>query len=558
MFQKRPWRAGACTILLLLASLLACTLSGNAGAQTPAAPPGTAGDSQPGTLGTTPLPRPLEGPVDRSAYRLGPGDLLSLRVRATPPVERTLRVTPDGYLILPEGPSVHVAGLTIEQANDLLRDTMSRYYRSGEVDLHLLELRTITAYVLGEVRKPGLQQATPNDRASELVTRAEPFEIGQRELEQAAAAPLTSLAGSAQPRRSSQRAIRLLRQDGNVLPVDLALFEATGALIHNPTVEAGDRIVVPPYVATAVVSGAVRKPGPVEVVPGDSVGTLLALAHGLDEEAMPDSAYLQSGGSRDAPRPRRLLDLRNPADRAMLVGPGDLLFVRPRVERSEGRTVRVIGEVRNPGMHALPTDSLLLTQLIADVGGFTPTAALGEAYVTRDIPEAVPDPEYDRLRQLPTGEMTPEEFQYYSMRLRTSRPVLSVDFPALFLEGDRSQDVYVRPGDLVVVPKIQPFVTVAGEVRRPGNVPFLAGEEIDRYVERSGGYTDQADKGKVTVVRALTGQWIKKGKVDRLGPGDTIWVPRKPQRDLWKSALTTLGVLSQLATIYLVIDSAAK
>ena len=41
-----------------------------------------------------------------------------------------------------------------------------------------------------------------------------------------------------------------------------------------------------------------------------------------------------------------------------------------------------------------------------------------------------------------------------------------------------------------------------------------------------------------------------------LGPGDTIWVPKKPERKVWKTTLETIAVVSQLATVYVVITNA--
>jgi hypothetical protein len=191
-------------------------------------------------------------------------------------------------------------------------------------------------------------------------------------------------------------------------------------------------------------------------------------------------------------------------------------------------------------------------------GGFTELASLREAYVSRRREELPTDPEFDRLSKLPTTEMTPDEFEYYSLKLRSQQPVVSVDFVALFLHGERECDINVRAGDEINVPRIQPYVTVIGEVARPGNIPFVLSMSVDQYIERSGGYTWRASKGRVSVIRALTGEWAEKGKIKQLGPGDTIWIPRKPRRDYWKGFLSTVSLVAQLSTVYLVISTATK
>jgi hypothetical protein len=43
-----------------------------------------------------------------------------------------------------------------------------------------------------------------------------------------------------------------------------------------------------------------------------------------------------------------------------------------------------------------------------------------------------------------------------------------------------------------------------------------------------------------------------------IGPGDTIWVPDKPDRDWYTMLKETLLILSQVATVYLVIKTSTK
>jgi protein involved in polysaccharide export with SLBB domain len=488
----------------------------------------------------------LEGPIDPARYRLGPGDLLVVRIELRPSIDRVLRLSPEGVLILPEGPSVPLAGVTLASAESTVTSILSRYYKHPNVRLNLLELRTFGVFVVGEVLHVGVVQATAVDRASELIKRAGGLKPP----------PEKPLEPTETPGASS-RAIRLTRANGEALPVDLGLFEATGNMEHNPVVEAGDRLYVPPMVATATVSGAVRKPGEIEVIPGDSVATAIALAHGPREDALLDSAYVESFDGSPTRSVRRYLDLRNREDRRFRLHERDLLFVRPRPNWTGTRTVVVKGEVRYPGTHALPTDSLSLSETIRMAGGFTELASLGEAYVMRRREELPKDPEFERLSKLATTEMTPDEYDYYMLKLRSQQPVVSVDFVALFLHGDSKYDINVRSGDEINIPRTQPYVTVVGEVTRPGNIPFDPEMSVDQYITRSGGYTWRADRGNVSVIRAVTGEWSGKGKGDRLGPGDTIWIPRRPRRDYWKGFLITINLVAQLATIYLVIDTAA-
>jgi len=483
---------------------------------------------------SSPPDQMLEGPVDPALYHLGPGDLLDVRIGSTPPIDRVLRVAPQGTLIFPEGALVRVAGLSVAKAESVLTQDLSRYYRKPEVRLNLLELRTFGVFVIGEVVRPGMARGSAVDRASALIERV----------------------GGLKP-TASNRAIMLTRSTGEVLPVDLLRFEANGALQNDPIVEAGDRIYVPPAGAMAVVSGAVRKPGTREVIAGDSVATMVGLAHGLRDDALLDSAYVESFEGTPARSTRRNLDLRDPASWRVQIHPRDLVFVRPRPNWTETRAVILTGEVQYPGTHALPADSLPLTQVIGLAGGFTRFASLGEAYISRPVEKIPPDPEFERLSKLSATDMTTDEYDYYVMKLRGRNPIVSTDFVQLFQKGDLSFDVNIHPGDQITVPREEPYVRVVGEVARPGNVPYVSNLSVDDYIAKAGGYTFRSAKARVTVIRAVTGEWERKGKADRLGPGDTIWIPQK-RHNFWKDALAGIGVVSQLATIYLVIQNATK
>lgn len=525
----------AMPILLLLCLMVAASgisvgqpaADATGGDGSASAPPVETGLGDPGQY--------LEGPIDPEEYLLGPGDLLNVRIVLRPPIDRTVRLSPEGLLILPEGASVELANVSLADAEGMVKEVLSRYYRNPEVKLQLLELRTFGVFIVGEVWRPGLVMATAIDRATELIRRA----------------------GGMKP-DASRRAIQLKRANGEVLPVDLGLFEATGSLTNNPVVAAGDQIYVPPKMSTAVVSGAVNKPGEIEVIDGDMAETALALAHGLREDALEDSAYIESFDGSPRHSKRRMLNLRRDEDKRAPIRERDLLFVRPRPTWRETRSVLIEGEVRYPGTHAITADSLPLTQVITQAGGFTEFASLGEAYVMRRQEDLPPDPDFERLSKLPTSEMTPDEYDYYALRLRTRRPLVSADFLSLFLRGDKSHNIHIYPGDEIHIPRLHPFVTVVGEISRPGSIPFETGMTVDQYIERAGGYTWRAKKGQVSVIRALTGEWAKKGKVKQVGPGDTIFIPRKPRRNYWKITLDTLTVLTQLATLYLVVDTASN
>ncbi|MBZ0200361.1 MAG: hypothetical protein K8H86_10870, partial [Ignavibacteriaceae bacterium] len=70
------------------------------------------------------------------------------------------------------------------------------------------------------------------------------------------------------------------------------------------------------------------------------------------------------------------------------------------------------------------------------------------------------------------------------------------------------------------------------------------------YIELSGGFGWRALEGDVRVIKAKTGEWIDADDVEKLEPGDTIWIPEDPPGPkFWDVFTTTLTILGQVASV---------
>jgi len=236
----------------------------------------------------------------------------------------------------------------------------------------------------------------------------------------------------------------------------------------------------------------------------------------------------------------------------------DQVFVR-RIPRWEvGLLVEVNGEVVFPGKYAIVKDRTYLSEVIKKAGGFTKDAFPQEALVIRESSRIRFDKEYERLRQMSRDEMTDLEYQYLVMRQNSSNvKEIVVDFEKLIKEKDRSQDIILEDGDVITVPKAPTVVTVTGSVAKPGGVAYRDGEGFHYYLAKAGGPSGDANLGKTKIVK-VTGEVLDKGDVDILHAGDIIWVPRKSGNRFWPIALQSVTVMAQLASIFLVIETATN
>lgn len=478
----------------------------------------------------------LENAVEGS-YRLGPGDRIGLNLWGDPPVAFDLRVTLQGTLIVPQVGEIPVSGLTIDDAREAIADAVAVRYRRQPFTLTLLQLRRFQVHVTGQVQRPGAVLTTAVDRVLDAIARAGgPLETaGLRNVE-----------------------IRRPGDEGSYR-ADLARFLETGDISHNPTVKDGEVIFVPFRGALVHVYGAVNAPGPYEYLSGDTVGGLLALAGGLTADANPDSIEVTRfvSGTQTTRFSVALQDV-TPAGEAIFLKEGDQIFVRRRLNWYRRELVDVRGEVKFPGSFSIVDGTTRLSEVIERAGGFTDQAFLQEASVVRRRSIKLDDKEVERLRLLTPSEMTDDEYEYFKMKSREEKGLMVVDFVELFVGGDKSQDILLRAGDLIDVPPRKDFVSVLGEVAAPGNIVFDSQLTIDDYIRMAGGYAGNADRGKVRVIRVATGEWVKRSDARTLYAGDTVWVPEKPDRDYWNIFKETLGVVTQVLTVYLIVDRATQ
>lgn len=202
-------------------------------------------------------------------YRLGPEDVIEVRVFELDQLNRKVRVSGDGAIELPLVGSFRAAGLTAEQVSAQVADRLrDRYVQNPQVSIFIVEFNSQKVSLLGAVQNPSTYPL-----------------VGQRRLLQvlAEAGSLTQEAG---------KTLYVFRQtpDGRSARLTVPLNDL---LLHgdprwNIALVPGDVVSVPPEEAFAVsVLGAINAPGVHKLPVGDEATLLkaIALAGGLNERA---------------------------------------------------------------------------------------------------------------------------------------------------------------------------------------------------------------------------------------------------------------------------------
>ncbi len=125
---------------------------------------------------------------------------------------------------------------------------------------------------------------------------------------------------------------------------------------------------------------------------------------------------------------------------------------------------------------------------------------------------------------------------------------ISINFNNALKSYSSPDNMLLRNGDRVLIPRVTNIVTVIGAVLHPHSFSAGPGESVDYYVKRSGGYAQDAAPSNVVVVRS-NGDALPKNAVKSVMPGDTIVVPNTGLIDIakkWEKAGTVTKVLSDV------------
>lgn len=486
-----------------------------------------------------PPPGALDQPVDRGEYTVGPGDQFVLSFWGEVNRSVPITVTPEGSLILPVGGAVPVAGLSITDAEGAVVGRLEDYYHDTEMSLSLLSPRILVIHVTGAVESPGGYGVPASTRVSSAI----------------------DLAGGVLADASLRRIV--IRGSGDEeRGVDLVRYARLGDLASNPMVAEGGVIHVPFDRDVVEVWGAVNCPGPYEILRGERLVDALELAGGLRPDANPDDVEIVRFLEE---RPDEYIsfavDLTSPAPLAGGYGlplrDGDKVLVHRIEGWHQDSRVDVRGEVRFPGAYSIVDGRNTLGDVVQRAGGPTAAADLSRAVLVRSASvtqETGADRELRLMEESGRDDLDHEEYEFLRAGRVEVAGQFSVDLEALLVHGDADADVVLYGGDVVEFPRYLDVVRVSGAVVRPGCVRFEKGARARHYVELTGGYADDADRGGTRVVKGQTGQRLRPSRRVRIEPGDTVWVPREEERNWFEVTKEVLSIVSQVATIYILIE----
>jgi len=370
---------------------------------------------------------------------------------------------------------------------------------------------------------------------------------------------------------------------GNALsgdPVDnIALQPRDRILIHRQP-----QRVDPPSV---IVGGEVVRPGRYPLTANMKVSDLLRSAGGLlrsANAAAGDLNHYDRPRMAAQPAPAQKVDLlaalggENAED--FLLRDGDVLTVPQQTGWKDiGATVTIRGEVAKPGVYGLQPGERL-SSLLQRSGGLLssayPQAAIFERVGVREMQQQTRQELIQRLEQegvtlktslTTTGteeaSLRQSSIQQKDRMLEALRraPVsgrLVIHIRQVRGFAGSSNDIELRAGDSLQIPRQPGFVLVVGQVFNTNALTYTPKKNANWYLSRAGGATPFANKAGIFILRSsgevtsgTNGMWSGGVLAAMIEPGDTIVVPERAvlgSGSTWKT-IVAIAQVAQAAAL---------
>lgn len=505
---------------------------------------------------------PLSVPVGPD-YVLGPGDELVVDYWGTTSQHLQRSVDREGRVSIPEAGSVVVAGRTLGEVQQTIQRMLSHQLRGVTVDVTLGKLRTVRAYVVGDVKNPGAYDISSLSTAlSALIAAGGPTDTG------------------------SYRTVKHYRGKALVEEVDLYDLMLKGVSSGEVHIESGDSILVPPIGPQVTVAGKVRRPAIYELRREQTLDQILDLAGGVPVTGELSRIKVERTQAHERKEMLSInlaagsgIQAADDAFRRFHIQDGDVVTVLPILSFSN-RTVYLEGHVFRPGKFPYK-DGLKVTDLVASFDDLLPEPADRAEIVRLHPPDFTPfvipfnlrdvlakrveapslEP-FDTVRifgrydadapkvsifgevlrpgEYPLSEkMTAADllrisggFKRAAYQLAADLTSYSVidgdhvdlehrDIPiARALAGEADTDVLLKPGDVLTIRQIGGWndiggaISVSGEVMHPGRYGIQRGERLSSILKRAGGFSGESYPYAAILDRAQVREAAAKSRED--------------------------------------------
>ena len=232
--------------------------------------------------------------------------------------------------------------------------------------------------------------------------------------------------------------------------------------------------------------------------------------------------------------------------------PYDEIYVRRSPNYTEQQNVTVEGEVQFKGNYTLTSNGQRLSEIIKQAGGLTNKAYPEGAKLMRRMTQEEMEMLETMLRTAQRNSGS-DSIDVKKLITQTTVPV-AIELDKALANPGTEDDIVLREGDRIVVPRYTGTVSINGEVLYPNTVRYKEKMTAKDYINQAGGMTSSGKRSQ-TIIIYMNGMVAKADRKHRPAPGCQIVVPTKAKRrglglTEWLSIGTsTASIATMIATI---------
>ncbi|MCR5313115.1 MAG: SLBB domain-containing protein [Bacteroidaceae bacterium] len=252
--------------------------------------------------------------------------------------------------------------------------------------------------------------------------------------------------------------------------------------------------------------------------------------------------------------------------------PYDEVVVRRNPTYVEQRNVKISGSINFEGEYSMTSNSYKLSDLVNAAGGPSSLAYLKGARLERTMTDEEKKQVEATLRtsQIALYEeaMQSDNKNFDIARADTLLQMkldignvypVAIDLEAAMAEPGGDDDIVLRDGDHIIIPQFSNTVKVSGDVMYPNTLNYIKGKSIKYYINRAGGYGDNARKSRVYAIYMNGSVKLINSSKD-IQPGCQIVVPSKKNKHKMTTAeYSAMGTsAASIATMLITIANLLK
>ena len=392
-------------------------------------------------------PNSLGAPNDQ--YVLGAGDALRINIFGAQEAQYTDSIGVDGYITIPFGGRIQIAGLSIEEAKErIIKILRTRGFAtldkvSTKLSITLLSYKKIQVTVVGAIRSGNYQISAISSLFNVLSQAGGPSKFG------------------------SYRNIELIRNNQVIKKIDLYKLILYGSFEDNSLLKENDVIRVPYYKKRVLALGQIKRKGFIELNEIETGENILDVTGGLLEDAYSRNISIRrSNGVQYEIKSYSYEEFRKYKPQS-----GDLIYFGKATDLIENK-VTISGAVKRPDVFEWKQGQKI-SDIIKKADGL--------------------EKGYNADRGL-------------VLRLQNDKSKQYLRFNIIDSIGNIDNDFYLKAGDSIQIFAVTPIDDIAqiqiyGQIKYPGTYSYHKDIRIKDLILLAGGLNYAASLNNIEITR---------------------------------------------------------